>query len=198
LGEPAAGGGQPPPTCPKPGGSPVTLVASAPQGPFSSGQIITIEVGPNRILEHGHRIYIRECAAPGGVPPTSPRQCDLRTTQRFRIYAGHHGAVDFGGYPVFALPDTTTLGEPPNGQPVCDLTHPCVLFIGQDRTDFDQPHVWSLPFSVTVTAGDTGADPGNGQLPEISYAIAFPVLAVGVLVGVAWLRRRRAARTTRV
>jgi hypothetical protein len=90
-----------------------------------------------------------------------------------------------------------TLGEPPDGQPVCDLTHPCVLFIGPDRTDFDRPHVWSLPFSVTATDGDTGADPGNGQLPEVPYAIAFPVLALGILAGGAWLRRRRAAWATR-
>jgi hypothetical protein len=179
--------------CPKPGDSPASLETSAPQGPFSSGQIITVEVGPNRILERGAHIYIRECAAPRGVPPTSPRQCDLRTTQRIPVFVGRHGTVDFVGYPVFALPDAPTLGEPPDGHPVCNLTHPCVLFIGQDRTDFDQPHVWSLPFSVTVTAGDTGADPGDGQLPEVSYAILFPVLALGILVGAAWLRRRRTA-----
>jgi hypothetical protein len=170
----------------------VTLVSGAPPGPFSSGQLITVTVGPNSILRQGKRIYIRECAAPGGNIPTSPKQCDLRTTQRLHVFAGPHGTVDYPGYPIFALPDTTTLGERATGTPVCDLTHPCVLFIGRDRTDFDQPHVWSFPFSVSPTAGDTGGDPGNG-LPEVPAVLALPVLALAIFGGFVWLRRRRAA-----
>ncbi len=176
--------------CPAPGTYPVSLVTDAPSGPFSSGQIITVTVAPNSILKHGKRQYIRECAAPGGVIPRSPKQCDLRTTQRLRLVAGHHGTVVYQGYPIFALPDTTTLGEPSTGTPVCDLAHPCVLFIGQDRTDFDQPHVWSLPFSVTPTSGDTGANPGNG-LPEVPYVVVLPILGLAIFGGSLWLRRRR-------
>ena len=170
----------------------VTLVSGAPPGPFSSGQLVTVSVGPNSILHRGKRIYIRECAAPGGTIPTSPKQCDLRTAQRAHLFAGPHGTVDYPGYPIFALPDTITLGEKPGSAPACDLTHPCVLFIGRDRTDFDQPHVWSAPFSVSPTAGDTGADPGNG-LPEVPAALALPLLAVAVFGGSVWLRKRRTA-----
>ncbi len=170
----------------------VTLASGAPPGPFSSGQLVTTTVGPHSILHQGKRIFIRECAAQGGNIPTSPNQCDLRTTHRLHVFAGPRGRVVYQGYPIFALPDTTVLGEKAKRTSVCDLTHPCALFIGRDRTDFDQPHVWSLPFSVSPNAGDTGADPGNG-LPEAPAVVALPALALTILGGFVWLRRRRAA-----
>jgi hypothetical protein len=154
-----------------------------------SGQIVTVTVGPNPWLRPGARVYIQECSAPSGIPTTWSRQCDPRTVQNFRVLVGRHGTVDAPGYPVFALPDATTLGEPSSGTPVCDLTHPCALLISEVRCRPGSPHLWSLPFSVNL-AGGGGPDPGNG-LPDVHYAVILPGLGL-IVFGVAyWLRRRR-------
>ncbi len=182
------------PTCPEPGTAQVSLVADAPNGPFSSGQYIDLKVGPNRMLKPGRNVSIEECAAPGGAMPTSAKQCDRRTIQSDRLVAGSDGSVSYQGYPIYALPDATILGEKPWHQPACDLTHPCVLFVGQVGYGFFAPQVWSLPFTVNPTPDDTGANPGNG-LPEVPYTIALPVLAFGIFGGTVWIRRRRAAKT---
>ena len=188
----AGGGSQQLHSCPVPMSSPVTLVTDAPNGPFSSGQYIDVAVGPNAILKPGKRVFIKECAAPDGILPRSPRQCDRRTVQQSKGFVGPHGTVSYQGYPIFALPDTTLLGEKPRHTPVCDLTHACILSVSQDRTDFDQPHVWSLPFFVNPTPGDTGANPGNG-LPEVPSVLALPLLAAGIFGGTMLVRRRRAS-----
>ena len=176
--------------CARVGASTVSLVTDAPDGPFSSSQYVNVVVAPNAVLHPGKRIYIRECAAPGGKPPTSWRQCDTKTTQSSVVTVGAGGTVDFDGYPIYALPDSMILGEGPRHKPVCDLTHACILFVGQDRHDFDRPHVWSLPFFVHPSPGDSGVDPGNG-LPEVPYVLALPILAVGIFGASVAVRRRR-------
>ena len=177
-------------TCPAAVGTSVSLVANAPNGPFSSGQYITVLVGPNHTLHEGKPLYIRECAAPDGRPPTSWRQCDAKTTQSTAARVGPHGTVDYPGYPIYSLPDSILLGEGSRHKPVCDLTHACILFVGQDHHDFDRPHVWSLPFYVHPTPGDSGADPGSG-LPEVPSVLALPLIAAGIFGGVVLVRRRR-------
>ena len=177
-------------TCPVPNPSPVTLVTDAPNGPFSSGQYIDVVVGPNSILKPGRRVYIKECSAPDGNLPRSPKQCDRRTVQQDKIVVGPHGTVSYQSYPILALPDATLLGEKPGHTPVCDLTHACILSVNEDQSDFDQPHVWSLPFFVTPTSGDTGANPGNG-LPEVPSVLALPIIAGAILGGTMLVRRGR-------
>jgi hypothetical protein len=195
-----AGSGPLRPTCPKPTTPQVSLVTDAPNGPFSSGQYIDVKVGPNRMLKPGRHVSIEECAAPGGAIPKSANQCDRRTIQTDRVVDGSDGSVSYQGYPIYALPDAAILGEKPWHQPACDLTHPCVLFVGQighhghDGHDSFDPQVWSLPFYVNPTAGDTGANPGNG-LPEVPYVLALPALAFGMFGGMVWIRRRRSAKT---
>jgi hypothetical protein len=179
-------------SCPVPNPSPVALVNDAPNGPFSSGQYIDVAVAPNPVLKTGRRVYIEECSVPGGTLPRSAEKCDQRTVQHDEVVVGRHGAVSYQGYPIMALPDATLLGEHSGHTPVCDLTHACVLSISEDRDDFHQPHVWSLPFYVAPTAGDTGAEPGNG-LPEVPSVLALPVIA-GAIFGGALLVRRRAGR----
>ena len=188
----AGGSTQPLHGCPIPASSPVTLVTDAPNGPFSSGQYIDVVVGPNSVLKSGKRVYIKECAAPDGILPRSSRQCDRRTVQQSKVLVGPHGTVTYQGYPILALPDATLLGEKARHTPVCDLTHACILSVSRDRTDFDQPHVWSLPFFVNPTPGDTGANPGNG-LPEVPSVLALPLLAAGIFGGTMLVRRRRAS-----
>ncbi len=139
--------------CPAVSGSLVTLVTDAPNGPFSSGQYIDVSVAANGILDPGKRIYIRECEAPNGQLPSHWDQCDTRTNQSARATVGPHGIVSYLDYPIFALPDKTVLHEHWKHKPVCDLTHACILFVGQDRHDFDRPHVWSSPFYVKFDTG---------------------------------------------
>jgi hypothetical protein len=98
-------------TCPGQPTSPVHLVTSPATGPLVSGQIVTVTVGPNPWLRPGARVYIQECAAPSGIPTTWSHQCDPHTVQHFRVVVGRHGTVNAPGYPIFALPDATTLGH---------------------------------------------------------------------------------------
>lgn len=168
----------------------VTLVTPAPNGPFSSGQYVNVVVAPNTVLQPGRHVYIRECAAPGGVLPTSLHQCDTRTIQDGSVTVGPNGTVDYVGYPIYALPDSIVLGESSHHKPVCDLTHACVVLVGQGRHRFDKPHVFSLAFYVHPTPGDSGVDPGNG-LPEVPSVLALPLIAVALLGGTVALRRRR-------
>jgi ABC-type phosphate transport system substrate-binding protein len=181
--------GQTTPTCAGGGPGPVSLITDAPPGPFSSGQAIEVRVSANRALTPGTGIYIEECSAPGGTVPTAPDQCDARTYQHSPLFAGSGGSVDELDYPVYALPDTTVLDEAAAGGPACDLTDACMLYVGENPTDFSLPHVWSQAFYVHPSVGDDGADPGNG-LPEVPYVLALPLL-VGAMIGGTLLVRRR-------
>jgi hypothetical protein len=187
---------RPPHACPVPAPSPVTLVTPAPNGPFSSGQYIDVVVGPNSVLKPGRRVYIKECAAPNGNLPRSPKECDRRTVQHANVVVGANGTVSYPGYPILALPDHVLLGERSRHTPVCDLTHACILSVNEDRTDFDQPVVWSLPFFVSPTAGDTGANPGNG-LPEVPTVVLLPIIAAAIFGGTLVVRRRRTGNRAR-
>jgi hypothetical protein len=173
-------------------------------GPFASGQIIEVKIPANSTLTPGAGIKIVECAAPGGVAPTDPSSCDGTTQQGDTVLAGTDGSIDYKpsptttGYTVYALPDVISLGESPSGTPVCNTTNECVLYIGQDQTDFTQPHFFSQPFFVTPTAGDTGTPAGDGTTPgtatpEAPLAIGLPLAAAGVIGGALFLRRRRHA-----
>ena len=57
---------------------------------------------------------------------------------------------------------------------MCDLTHLCVLYIGQSGTGF-APHVFSQVFQVDPKdATDSGANPGDGP-PEVPLAVGLPL-----------------------
>jgi len=166
----------------------VSLVTGAPDGPFSSGQYIEVKVGPNSIFRPGSRIHIEECDPPTGEESWR-RTCDHRTVQTDPLRANSDGSVDYLSYPIYALPDAAVLGEHPWHRPRCDLTHACVLFVGQDFEDGGQ-HALSAQFYVNPTPGDTGANPGNG-LPEAPFVLALPVLALGAFGGSVLARRHR-------
>ena len=177
------------PSCNIVGDSAVSLITDAPNGPFSSGQTIEVKVASNVTFASGIGLYIVECSATGGIP-TSPSQCDGKTYQHSPIFAGSDGSFDYPGYPVYSLPNAGTLGESGRTGPACDPTDECVLYVGENPNSFSLPHVWSQGFFVHTTAGDNGADPGNG-LPEVPFVLVLPLIAVGSFGGTMWFRRRR-------
>jgi len=143
--------------------------------PFSSGQHVAINVPANTTLAPvaGQNIVIVECAAPGGVIPTQITACDPNSVSGDSITPNADGSLS------------------PSGTPVCNLGNQCVLYIGTNYGDFTQPHVWSQAFVINPTAGNTGANPGDGT-PEVPLALGLPLLASGVVGGsVLYSRRRR-------
>jgi hypothetical protein len=139
--------------------------------PFSSGQTISVVVPTNTVLPAHQDVVIAECAAPDDVIPTLTSACDTATATQQTIFPSG-GAIDYKNFQVFALPDVYTLGESPTGQPVCDLTDECVLYIGNNVEDFTQPHFWSQGFFVSPNATDDGVDPGDGSAPAAAAAVS--------------------------
>jgi Bacterial Ig-like domain (group 1) len=156
--------------------------------PFSSGQPINVVVPANSIFLSTSGINIVECAAPGGVDPTLPAECDGNTVQVGTVLPNADGSFTFIGYPIYALPDSISLGEGASNAVTCGITAAteCVLYIGNDQTNFTAPHVFSQPFNVAANADDKGENPGDGSLPtpptapsaSLSTAVASPSTAV--------------------
>ncbi len=155
--------------------------------PFSSGQNINVVVPAGSLFNPNLNINIVECAAPGGVVPTDPANCDGNTINGPTLKPNADGSINFQTktsslYQLFALPDAN-LGE--TGGVTCNLSNSCVLYIGQDQGDFTQPHVWSQAFFVTPNATDSGANPGDGSAPvaatqpsaTLSTVVASPATA---------------------
>lgn len=178
-------------TGPGASGNTITTAAQAQQPftagtPFDSGQVIDVVVPPNSVLTPGNQLYILECAAPGGVNPTTTGSCDGTTGYAGgTIYVNGDGSVDVMndpagsgiGYPVYALPDHYTLGEPSSASPKCGLgtANECVLYIGQgggSDIGMSQPHFFSQAFQVHTDSTDSGAlSPGDGS-PEPATAVS--------------------------
>ena len=188
-------------------GSAIPIGKYSKGAPFSSGQVIQVKIPTNSTLRPGAGIRIVECAAPSGVVPIDPSSCDGTTIQGDTVLVNKDGSVDYtrtsitSGFTVYALPNRHSLGESPDGLPVCNTTHKCVLYIGQNQLDFTAPHYWSEPFTVKPTADDTGADPGDGGQQvatgtggDAFLTIGLPILVVVVAGGALLVfRRRRAA-----
>jgi hypothetical protein len=172
--QPGTGGGTQLPTTPIPtinDQTSVEVVVPASGSPFTAGQ----------------KLNIFECADADGLTddlPASGNACDGLTLNVITASTG--GAVDATDDEIFQLP-STTLFESANGSPVCSATSACVLYIGQNVSDFSAPFVFSQPFYV-------GAGLGT-PTPESPAVIALPVVGA-LVVGSAVLirhRRRRAA-----
>ena len=86
--------------------------------------------------------------------PLSAATCDGLTINTGRtINVASDGSVDKTDYTIYKLPMTS---EPSDQSTVCNGTSACVLYIGQDQNDFNQPHVWSQPFLVSCTGATCG------------------------------------------
>jgi hypothetical protein len=139
-----------------------------PGTPFSSGQTISVQVPANTALNANAGVVIVECSAPGGVPPTQTNACDTLTVQGDTIIPAADGSFTYNNYQLFALPDAISLGENASHLPICDLTHECVLYIGNNFNDFNQPHFWSQGYFVTPNGNDGGGHPGDGSAQSVS------------------------------
>lgn len=183
-------------------GAEISGIAIPPEGypsgtPFFDGQQIDVRIPPNSILHSGLRVNILECSDPGGSTgnlPTSINNCDGNTIQGPTVLINQDGSVDFGHYPVYALPNFWALGESKTGQPVCNLSRACVLYVGENQEDFTAPHYFSQPFYVASTkaqalAHQHGGSGGSGS----TLAIVLPIVAVCVLGAATYFVRRRSA-----
>jgi hypothetical protein len=145
--------------------------------PFSSGQQINVVVPANSLFVATSSVNVVECAAPNGVPPTLPLDCDGNTIQGPTILPNADGSINFqtqkyGLYTLYALPDSISLGETSSNQVTCGDTAAteCVLYIGDNQGDFTQPHVFSQPFYVAPNATDSGTPGGDGSAPATTTA----------------------------
>ena len=167
----------------------VVAGATAPQvgavanTPFSSGQLVNVVIPANTDLPRTANVNLVECSAPGGVVPTSPSACDGNTIQGPSIHPRSDGSLDLHAqtatyYSVYALPNLNSLGE--TSGPACDLTNPCMLYIGDNQNDFTAPHYWSPAFSVNPNGGDdSGANPGDGGALSATLTLAKATTATG-------------------
>jgi hypothetical protein len=141
-------------------GTPPAVSLSA-SGHLSDGQTISVSVGANGYFTPHAGVNILECADPGGSAanlPTSINTCDGNTIQGTTVLVADDGSFSESSYQVYALP-SSTLGEQPNDQPVCNATNYCVLYVGQNQNDFTAPKTFSAPFLIT---------PGSGTAPATS------------------------------
>jgi hypothetical protein len=145
--------------------------------PFSSGQLINVVVPANSLFLSTSSVNSLECAAPDGILPTLPTQCDGNTIQGPTVLPNTDGSINleeqgYGLYQVFALPDSVDLGENSTNEVKCGNTSAteCVLYIGDNQGDFTAPHVFSQPFYVEADADDLGTDPGDGLAPAVPTA----------------------------
>ena len=199
------------------GGQQVTGLISpighyTPGAPVSSGQVVEVSVPPNHVLPKYRRVNIVECSA-SVLHASSAAQalgdCDGTTIQGDTVLVRADGSVDYRRYTIFALPDTSTLGESAKSSPVCNRARRCVLYVGTDQTNIpSSAHFFSPAWTVNATPGDSGRDPGSGVVvpPSGSSATAAIAGAAGgvvivagiILLGLRFRARRRVATSHRV
>jgi hypothetical protein len=168
-----------------------------PGTPFSSGQTISVSVPANTVLIPNQNVVVEECAAPNGVLPTQPDQCDSNTLSAQTIIPNPTtGAFTYSNYNVYALPDVVSLGESPDNPVTCSDTPAteCVLGIFDNPENFSSPDLFSQTFYIVPSPGDDAANPGDGT-PEVPLAVGLPLAAAGIFGGVMFRRRRRSARS---
>jgi hypothetical protein len=141
------------------GGDPSQGSLTITPGPYHNGQAIEVSVGPNKHFTPYASIKILECSDPGGttqnLPTTALLHCDGNTIQGNTILVGRDGSFSQRDYIVYALPNTSALGEAPDAKPVCNETSMCVLYIGQNQENFSAPKMFSPPFTIS------GSGPGS-------------------------------------
>ena len=168
----------------------VSLNTSGPvaPGPYSSGQSISISVGPNSTMDNANlaaagfpygavAIKAYECADLNGDAaglPTNASECQKDTVASISS-ANSDGSMYIGSYPVYALPDNILLGEAADATPVCGtFPNACVVGLFSNVADFSKPHIFSAPFLVSSNSDDGGESPGGGGGQAISFTSPPP------------------------
>jgi hypothetical protein len=127
----------------------VTMTPSS-GGGYHAGQKVTISVGPNQFFTRYSRIEILMCADKKGLSsnlPIDDTTCDGNTVEGNSVLVAKNGSFRETGYPLYALPDKI-FSEGPTDQPICNRTHSCVLYVGQNQNSFKSPKVFTAPFVV--------------------------------------------------
>ena len=143
---------------------PQLQVSFSSHGELHDQQTVSVTVGPNDYFSPYAEINIVECADPGGLAsnlPIDSTTCDGNTAQGPSILVNKDGSFSESDYPVFAVPDLT-IGDSADSTPICNQTHYCVLYVGQNTNDFSLPKVFSVPFLVTAGAGAPAATQAAG------------------------------------
>lgn len=127
----------------------------SPSTDLHDGESVSVSVGANGFFTPSAHVNILECADPGGTEANLPKSistCDGNTIQGNTILIEANGSFSEPDYTVYVLP-SSTLGEQPNDQPVCDQSNPCVLYVGQNQNDFTAPKLFSAPFTIVSSSG---------------------------------------------
>ena len=167
-------------------GAPTVSVTPAPsKGGFGDQQVVKIAVGSNPLFTPNSRVVILECTDPGGSVanlPVSYSSCDGNTIQPDTTVVHADGSFVEPSYTLYALP-STLLGEQANWQPVCNSSHPCVLFIGEDQNDFTKAKVFSAAFTMSggtattppaSSTSTTSAPSSSSASVPVSAAVSLP------------------------
>jgi hypothetical protein len=175
---------------------PLGSTVGAPE--FYDGQVIQVKIPPNSHFKPGLAVNILECADPGGTTahlPINVNTCDGNTIQGPTVLIQKDGSVDYKGYTIYSLPNFEALGESKYGQPVCNTTHECVLYIGQNQEAFTAPHFWSQPFFVAPTASAVTMHAAAAGGTNVTVIVVIVVVVLGAIGLAFWLVRRRSSRT---
>jgi hypothetical protein len=131
----------------------LTVTPTPVNGAYRDGETVGVSIGPNSLFTPNLKVNILECSDPGGTAahlPTSVAECDGNTIQGGTILIQSDGSFSDSAYTLYSIPNYV-LGEQANKQPVCNVTNPCVLYVGQNQEDFTQPKTFSAPFTISTT-----------------------------------------------
>ena len=156
----------------------------SPNGNYTAGETIAVDVGPNGYFTPNAGIKIIECADPGGTAGNLPRDdstCDGNTVQGGSVLVGSDGSFSEPAYTMYLLP-SALLSEAGDNVPVCNQTHYCVLYVGQNQNDFTAPKTFSTPFLIAggppstprpTSTGTGGSSAASGGSSTTNPAVAL-------------------------
>jgi hypothetical protein len=164
------------------GSASVSITPGPAKGAFTDQQNVRVSVGPNSVFTPNSRVVILECADPDGTVanlPTGFSSCDENTIEPDTTVVHADGSFVEPSYMLYVLP-SKVLGEQANWQPVCNPTHPCVLFVGEDQNDFSKAKTFSAAF--TMSGGTLSAAPATATTTPATTASAPVSAAVSLSV----------------
>jgi len=175
---------------------------------LSDGQVITVTASG---LDPFTYVEVEECAGTLSAPPRSVSSCEGLTldgsgsTDRQGNYKNYPTDPTDAtrGFTVHVIPDKLV----PVSGIRCDETHACVLYVGEQDTDFTRPHAF-VTISFATASGGTpsgapGAVPPAAKRAGTSSSVGLPLVLGGVAVvvvggwGAVAARRRNGAAAQR-